>query len=62
MRWSLPLADHPALLAAVEINARICLDGLRRLAPAKAARSLILKLLGNREFNPEAPAIVNVRN
>ncbi len=50
----LPLADHPALLPAVE-NTLALLDSLRRLTPAKAARSLILKLLGDRTFNPEAP-------
>ena len=50
----LPLADHPALLPAVE-NTLALLDSLHRLAPAKAARSLILKLLGDRTFNPEAP-------
>jgi ATP-dependent helicase/nuclease subunit B len=50
----LPLADCPALLPAVE-NTLALLDSLRRLTPAKAARSLILKLLGDRTFNPEAP-------
>ncbi len=50
----LPLTDHPALLPAVE-NTLAFLDSLRRLAPAKAARTLILKLLGNDDFNPEAP-------
>ena len=50
----LPLADHPALQPAVE-NTLALLDSLRRLTPAKAARSLILKLLGERTFNPEAP-------
>ena len=50
----LPLADHPALLPAVK-NTLAMLDSLRRLTPAKAARSLILKLLGDRTFNPEAP-------
>ena len=50
----LPLADHPALLPAIK-NTLALLDSLRRLTPAKAARSLILKLLGDRTFNPEAP-------
>ena len=50
----LPLADRPALLAAIE-NTFALLESLRRLPPAKAARTLILKLLGERTFNPEAP-------
>ncbi len=50
----LPLTDHPALQPAVE-NTLAFLDSLRRLPPAKAARTLILKLLGNHDFNPEAP-------
>ena len=50
----LPLADCPALLPAVE-NTLALLDSLRRLTPAKAARTLILKLLGEQEFNPDAP-------
>ena len=50
----LPLADCPALLPAVE-NTVALLDALRRLSPAQAARTLILKLLGNHDFNPEAP-------
>ncbi len=50
----LPLADHPALLAAIK-NTLALLDSLRSLTPAKAARSLILKLLGDHDFNPEAP-------
>ena len=50
----LPLADCPALRPAVE-NTLALLDSLRRLTPAKAARSLILKLLGEQEFNPDAP-------
>lgn len=31
------------------------LDALRQQSPAKAARTLILRLLGDREFRPEAP-------
>lgn len=50
----LPLVDSPALLPAVERTLEL-LDSLRRLTPSKAARTLILKLLGEREFNPEAP-------
>lgn len=50
----LPLAKHPALLPAVE-NTLALLAALRGLSPAKAARTLILKLLGNHDFNPEAP-------
>lgn len=50
----LPLADYPALQPAVESTLEL-LNSLRRLSPAKAARTLILKLLGDRTFNPEAP-------
>ncbi|WP_395742489.1 PD-(D/E)XK nuclease family protein [Prosthecobacter sp.] len=50
----LPLAEHPALLPAVE-NTLALLDSLRRLSPAHAARALILKLLGEHDFDPEAP-------
>lgn len=50
----LPLADCPALLNAVKSTIAL-LDSLRRLTPAKAARALLLKLLGDHEFNPEAP-------
>jgi ATP-dependent helicase/nuclease subunit B len=50
----LPLNDSPALQMAVE-NTLELLDELRRLTPTQAARTLILKLLGHREFNPEAP-------
>ena len=50
----LPLADCPALLPAIE-NTLALLESLRRLTPAKAARTLILKLLGEQEFNPDAP-------
>ena len=50
----LPLADYPALLPAVEHTLDL-LAALRRLPPTQAARTLILKLLGERTFNPEAP-------
>ncbi|MDB6005497.1 MAG: rexB [Prosthecobacter sp.] len=50
----LPLADFPALQAAVHHTLEL-LDALRILPPTQAARTLILKLLGEREFNPEAP-------
>jgi ATP-dependent helicase/nuclease subunit B len=50
----LPLADSPALQAAIHHTLEL-LEALRRLTPTQAARTLILKLLGERTFNPEAP-------
>ncbi|WP_395740713.1 PD-(D/E)XK nuclease family protein [Prosthecobacter sp.] len=50
----LPLARYPALLPAVKHTLEL-LDDLRRQTPTQAARTLILRLLGEREFNPEAP-------
>jgi ATP-dependent helicase/nuclease subunit B len=50
----LPLDSFEALQAVVQATLEL-LDTLRRLPPSKAARTLILKLLGERDFNPEAP-------
>jgi len=50
----LPLADYPALQPVVT-NTLDLLNSLRRLPPAQAARTLILKLLGEQTFRPEAP-------
>lgn len=50
----LPLADYPALQPVVTSTLAL-LDSLRRLPPAQAARTLILKLLGEQTFRPEAP-------
>ncbi len=50
----LPLADYPALLPVIEATFDL-LNSLLRLPPSKAARTLILKLLGERTFHPEAP-------
>lgn len=50
----LPLNDHLELEQALQ-NTQELVDALRRLPPTQSARTLILKLLGDREFNPEAP-------
>lgn len=50
----LPLENRPALKPAIQ-NTLALLDSLRGVSPAKAARGLILKLLGDLPFNPEAP-------
>ncbi|WP_395748559.1 PD-(D/E)XK nuclease family protein [Prosthecobacter sp.] len=50
----LPLARYPALLPAVKHTMDL-LDELKKQTPTQAARTLILRLLGEREFNPEAP-------
>lgn len=50
----LPLNDHLELEQALQ-NTHELVDALRRLPPTQSARTLILKLLGDREFNPEAP-------
>ncbi len=50
----LPLAKSPALLPAIKHTLTL-LDALRRLTPAKAARALMLKLLGEHKFNPDKP-------
>ncbi|MFN0075514.1 MAG: PD-(D/E)XK nuclease family protein [Prosthecobacter sp.] len=50
----LPLVDFPVLHAVIKTTLDL-LNQLRRLPPAKAARTLILKLLGERTFLPEAP-------
>ncbi len=50
----LPLVDFPVLQTVIKATLDL-LNQLRRLPPAKAARTLILKLLGERTFHPEAP-------
>ena len=50
----LPLGDFSALQPVV-IATLDLLHTLRRLPPAKAARALILKLLGERDFRPTSP-------
>lgn len=50
----LPLADFEALQPVVLATLDL-LNTMRRQPPSKAARTLILKLLGERTFNPEAP-------
>lgn len=50
----LPLSHYPALQPVIEATCDL-LNTLRRLPPSRAARMLILKLLGERVFNPEAP-------
>ncbi len=50
----LPLVDFPVLQPVIKATLDL-LNQLRRLPPAKAARTLILKLLGERTFHPEAP-------
>lgn len=50
----LPLDDFPGLQPVIKATLDL-LNQLRRLPPAKAARTLILKLLGERTFHPEAP-------
>jgi ATP-dependent helicase/nuclease subunit B len=50
----LPLKDYPALWPAIDHTLDL-LNELRRLPPTQAARTLILKLLGERTFNPDAP-------
>ena len=50
----LPLVDFPVLQPVIKVTLDL-LNQLRRLPPAKAARTLILKLLGERTFHPEAP-------
>lgn len=50
----LPLGDYEVLQMVVTSTLDL-LNALRRLPPAKAARTLILKLLGEQTFRPEAP-------
>ena len=50
----LPLNDHLELEQALQ-NTQELVNALRRLPPTQAARTLILKLLGDKNFNPEAP-------
>lgn len=50
----LPLPDYPELAATVQTTQRF-ITTLRSLPTAKAARMLILRLLGEKTFKPEAP-------
>lgn len=50
----LPLEKRELLKGCIRATLEL-MDELHRLPPAKAARMLILKLLGERTFNPDAP-------
>ncbi len=50
----LPFEGREVLATVIHATLRL-LDTLNRLPPAKAARTLILKLFGERTFNPDAP-------